>query len=211
MFEYDMESRKGSIGLIGGPYTYRDDECVTMLLQKQTAFIGTWQCDIDLQPDEAGLEAFTTAWWSRDAFASVGVRATGSDGSKEVVFRKPRLTEEVVFDVSDTRFTQRVSGSCAQEETRPIPTGSVIRARIKTDFSGWTMGYSVLDKSGSPTEWVDFEHVPTQLLVRDRVIDSNFIGTHLGIYASGIEHRAAMVPAYFSNVTWDCYPWEHPQ
>ena len=99
LLEYDLETRPGSIGLIGGPYSWKDDECPTILLQKQTAFVGTWECDIDFQPDQKGLEAFSTAWWSRDAFASIGLRATG-DREKQVVFRKPRLTEEVLFDVN---------------------------------------------------------------------------------------------------------------
>lgn len=68
-----------------------------MLLQRQTAFDGRWEVDIDYLPSLRGHEAGTAVWWSKWAYASLGVRG-GSNGSsvvKQLVFRFPDLEGDV--------------------------------------------------------------------------------------------------------------------
>ncbi|GFZ51537.1 hypothetical protein JCM24511_09304 [Saitozyma sp. JCM 24511] len=72
--EYSLTHSPGHIALFGGPYDIRVDESVTMLLQKQTSFRGTWDVQLDYTPERAGEEAGTTVWWSKWCFASVGIR-----------------------------------------------------------------------------------------------------------------------------------------
>jgi hypothetical protein len=64
-----------------------------MLLQKQTAFEGVWEVTLDYRPCASGHEAGTTVWWSKWAFASVGIRGVESQVDakveREMVFRFP--------------------------------------------------------------------------------------------------------------------------
>ncbi|RSH95494.1 hypothetical protein EHS25_000586 [Saitozyma podzolica] len=72
--EYSLTHSPGHIALFGGPYDIRVDESVTMLLQKQTSFRGTWDVRLEYLPEREGEEAGTTVWWSKWCFASVGIR-----------------------------------------------------------------------------------------------------------------------------------------
>ena len=94
--EYDLSLRQGSLALYGGPYGLRCEEAISLLIQKQKAFKGLWLTDVEFQPDKAGLEAGVTVWWSRWAFASLGVRGSSLTGGlgKEVVFRYPSVEPE---------------------------------------------------------------------------------------------------------------------
>jgi hypothetical protein len=85
--EWDLESRPGSLGLTGGPYPIRTDECTTMLLQKQTAFQGEWRVVIDYEPEENMHQAGVAIWWSRWAMASVAARV--AENGREIVFTAP--------------------------------------------------------------------------------------------------------------------------
>jgi hypothetical protein len=84
--EHDLLSRPDSLGLRGGPFTLNDDECPTLVLQKQVAFEGVWQATVDFAPGP-GEEAGTTVFWSKWSCASLGVR--GTKNGREMVFRYP--------------------------------------------------------------------------------------------------------------------------
>jgi hypothetical protein len=58
-----------------------------MFLQKQTAFTGVWEAEVDFEPEEPQQEAGTTVWWSKWSFASIAIR--GTESGREVVFRYP--------------------------------------------------------------------------------------------------------------------------
>lgn len=84
--EYDLHSRPGALALRGGPWDFRSDEAVTMVLQKQTAFDGSWKTKLDFLPGPEE-EAGTTVWWSKWCYTSVGIR--GREHGREIVFRHP--------------------------------------------------------------------------------------------------------------------------
>jgi hypothetical protein len=109
---YNLHAVPGSIALYGGPYDLRVDENVTMLLQKQTAFQGVWDVTLDYQPCAPGHEAGTTVWWSKWAFASVGIRGVKSQGDTKMergmVFRFPE-PEGDEFKVGRARSARSAS------------------------------------------------------------------------------------------------------
>ncbi|ORY35934.1 glycosyl hydrolase [Naematelia encephala] len=88
-----------SAGLIlkCGQYALQHDEAVSMLLKKQTAFVGTWHIEFEFEPTWPGEEAGVTVWWSKWAHCSVSIRGKrgtacwpeGQYGA-ELVFRKPK-------------------------------------------------------------------------------------------------------------------------
>jgi beta-xylosidase len=92
--EHSVDERPGHLALRGGPYDIHHDECNTAFFQKQTAFEGEHCTTIDYPDIEAEHEAGVTIWWSKMAFASLGVR--GSNGSRVLVFRSPGLNSEQV-------------------------------------------------------------------------------------------------------------------
>lgn len=59
-----------------------------MFLQKQTAFTGQWEVTIDYQSPQEAHEAGTAVWWSKYAYASLGIRG-GEGGQRYIVFRSP--------------------------------------------------------------------------------------------------------------------------
>jgi hypothetical protein len=56
-----------------------------MLLRKQVAFKGIWSTVLDFSPAESDSEAGTTVYWSKYAFACIGIRR--SEEGREVVLR----------------------------------------------------------------------------------------------------------------------------
>ena len=90
--EYDLTSRPGSLALHGGPYGITQDECPTMLLQKQPSFDAVWRCTIDFDP-KTRHEAGTALWWSKYAYASIGIRPSG-DRKREVILRRPNPNDD---------------------------------------------------------------------------------------------------------------------
>ena len=88
--DWSTDKRPGSLAVHGGPYAFKDDECLAMLLRKQDAIRGVWQSSMDFEPTMTGEEAGAVVWWSKYACGSVGIRGVG-DGrraeGKELVFR----------------------------------------------------------------------------------------------------------------------------
>lgn len=94
--DYSLVRRAGSLALRGGPYQLSHNEAVTMFLQKQKSFQGTWRVTLDYPSVASGHEAGTAMWFSKWAYASLGIR--GTDEGAELVFRLPK--EDVGFEVS---------------------------------------------------------------------------------------------------------------
>lgn len=103
---YSLTERPSALTIHGSPYYFTDDESPSMLLRRQDAFEGVWQTELDFAPSAAGEEAGTTVWWSKWAFASVGLRGTGEEGNvgREVLFRYTVLEDDDVHVCSFSRI-----------------------------------------------------------------------------------------------------------
>ena len=62
-----------------------------MFLQKQKSFRGTWQVTIDYPEIANGHEAGTAMWFSKWAYASLGLR--GTETWADLVCRSPKQDE----------------------------------------------------------------------------------------------------------------------
>lgn len=60
-----------------------------MFLRKQTAFTGRWEVTLDYASPQEGHEAGTAVWWSKYAFASVGIRGSEGGESRHILIRSP--------------------------------------------------------------------------------------------------------------------------
>jgi hypothetical protein len=84
--DYDLTTRPGTLGILGGPYGLDEDESLSMVLRKQTTFHGVWRVTINFDPHDQGQGAGVAVWWSKWAHALLGIRG-GQGGGKELVFR----------------------------------------------------------------------------------------------------------------------------
>lgn len=85
---HSLTSHPGSLALRGGPYAIMEDEAVSMILRKQTAFTGEWKIDFEFQPKEPGQAAGVAVWWSKWCHGAVILR--GKEGGElELVYRMP--------------------------------------------------------------------------------------------------------------------------
>lgn len=87
--DHSLTDRPGSLTLYGGPYHIRVDESPTLFLRKQTSFEGVWSVRLDYPELEIGHEAGTAVWWSKWAFASIGLRGREGGVGRDLVFRFP--------------------------------------------------------------------------------------------------------------------------
>ena len=101
--DFDLRLRPGSVALYGGPYRFKDDECIAMLLRKQQSHQGEWLTSLEFEPRRIKEEAGVTVWWSKHCHAALGIRGTGqgegASTSTHVVFTypDPSLPEDDVF------------------------------------------------------------------------------------------------------------------
>jgi hypothetical protein len=93
-----LTEKPSTLTIHGSPYYITDDESPSMLLRRQDAFEGVWHTQLDFEPSIAGEEAGTTVWWSKWAFASVGLRGKGQDQEvkREIVFKYTMLEDDDV-------------------------------------------------------------------------------------------------------------------
>ncbi|RSH93063.1 hypothetical protein EHS25_007416 [Saitozyma podzolica] len=52
--DYDLTTRPGTLGILGGPYGLDEDESLSMVLRKQTTFHGVWRVTINFDPHDQG-------------------------------------------------------------------------------------------------------------------------------------------------------------
>lgn len=73
----------------GGPYTFADDESMSMILRRQTSFKGRWKAQLQfptcIEDEEAGI----VVWLSKISYCSIGIRGVGSTGERNIVTRCP--------------------------------------------------------------------------------------------------------------------------
>lgn len=94
---YTFTDKPSTLTIHGSPYYITDDESPSMLLRRQDTFEGVWHTQLDFEPSIAGEEAGTTVWWSKWAFASVGLRGKGEDPvAREIVFKYTMLENDDV-------------------------------------------------------------------------------------------------------------------
>ena len=84
-----------------------------------------------------------------------------------------------------------------------IKLTDVVRIRISAQPLSYTFGYAVKDGAGDEySRPVDFPPVPSRLIAQTRPCDSLFTGANFGLFGTGIDDHASLVPAFFTNVAW---------
>lgn len=200
--DWSVDKRPGSLALHGGPFAFKDDECLAMLLRKQDAIRGVWQTTVDFEPTMAGEEAGTTLWWSKYAYGSLGIRGVGELGrsakGKELVFRASNPDEEKE-DVSGLSVALPLGLRTLQETVTPLSLCGPILIKIEALDYGYE--FFVSHNIDSPT-FKKVGHLAARALTRMRGDNSFCTGSMLGVYAFGVNSRACLNDAYFSEMSW---------
>lgn len=94
-----------------------------MFLQKQTTFQGRWEVTLDYPSPQEDHEAGTAVWWSKYAYASVGIRGAAGGAHRILVFRSPdpEHGDENKFIVSRQCSLAESSSSSIAGETHADP------------------------------------------------------------------------------------------
>ncbi|GFZ44956.1 hypothetical protein JCM24511_02682 [Saitozyma sp. JCM 24511] len=129
--EYDLSLRPGSLALFGGPWDIQVNESVTMLLQRQTAFDGRWEVEIDYPPSLRRHEAGTAVWWSNDGPIRIHIDTTptyytfylvtGTQRNKIGQITSSHLTGSRPFDSSFTGTHFALYAQGADDESTLTP------------------------------------------------------------------------------------------
>lgn len=83
---HSLISHPGSLAIRGAPYPLSQDEAISMVAKKQTAFTGIWEIEFEFEP-QAREGAGVAVWWSKWCYGSLGVH--GGKNGTELVFRIP--------------------------------------------------------------------------------------------------------------------------
>ncbi|KAJ9099309.1 hypothetical protein QFC21_004190 [Naganishia friedmannii] len=187
---YTFTEKPSTLTIHGSPYSITDDESPSMLLRRQDTFEGVWHTQLDFEPSIAGEEAGTTVWWSKWAFASVGLRGKGEDPvRREIVFKYTMLENDDVhetvvdaahikgpvrFAIHATRFSYDLYFGPGVEDTS-------------------TIDVTTMTKAG---------HLSARVLTKQGPLHSVMTGTHFGLYSMGAHHEPSFAPAHFSYAAW---------
>lgn len=185
-----------------------------MLLQKQTAFTGTWQVTLDYPALRT-----STRPGQRSGGASTPMLQSGSGGEQVdqsgKLFSGHRIrtpnegNRTSSWYVASSRFNTYRANLLAddyryQEKTVPVngPGGYTFRIEAEPLRYRFYLRSEVEAETDTNEGFTLVVELASSLLVRTRAFDSIFTGTHLAIYAVGAHQESSLQPAYFSDPSW---------